>query len=83
MTLVAQELAKYQLDLMGVQEVRLDGNGISPIGVIPRQTEQFLTFMSPIFMKLFTGILQTKIYIQLIFLSFQSIILVVKKYLNL
>ena len=31
-TLVAQELAKYWLDLFGVQEVRLDGNGISPIG---------------------------------------------------
>ena len=32
MTLVAQELAKYRLDLVGVQEVRLDGNDISPIG---------------------------------------------------
>ena len=32
MTLVAQELAKYGLDLVGVQEVRLDGNGVSPIG---------------------------------------------------
>ena len=31
MTLVAQELVKYRLDLVGVQEVRLDGNGISPI----------------------------------------------------
>ena len=31
-TLVAQELGKYRLDLVGVQEVRLDGNGISPIG---------------------------------------------------
>ena len=33
-TLVARELAKYRLDLVGVQEVRLDGNGrpISPIG---------------------------------------------------
>ena len=30
-TLVAQELAKYRLYLVGVQEVRLDGNGISPI----------------------------------------------------
>ena len=30
--LVAPELAKYRLDLVGVQEVRLDGNGISPIG---------------------------------------------------
>ena len=30
--LVAQELAKYRIDLVGVQEVRLDGNGISPIG---------------------------------------------------
>ena len=29
-TLVAQELAKYRLDLVGVQVVRLDGNGISP-----------------------------------------------------
>ena len=26
-TLVAQELAIYRLDLVGVQEVRLDGNG--------------------------------------------------------
>ena len=26
-TLVAQELAKYRFDLMGVQEVRLHGNG--------------------------------------------------------
>ena len=31
-TLVARDLAKYRLDLVGVQEVRLDGNGISPIG---------------------------------------------------
>ena len=31
-TLVARELAEYRLDLVGVQEVRLDGNGISPIG---------------------------------------------------
>ena len=31
-TLVARKLAKYRLDLVGVQEVRLDGNGISPIG---------------------------------------------------
>ena len=31
-TLVARELAKYRLDLVGVQEVRLDGNGIAPIG---------------------------------------------------
>ena len=31
-TLVARELAKYRIDLVGVQEVRLDGNGISPIG---------------------------------------------------
>ena len=31
-TLVARELAKCRLDLVGVQEVRLDGNGISPIG---------------------------------------------------
>ena len=31
-TLAAQELAKYRLDLVGAQEVRLDGNGISPIG---------------------------------------------------
>ena len=31
-TLVSQELAKYRLHLVGVQEVRLDGNGISPIG---------------------------------------------------
>ena len=30
MTLVAQELAKYRLDLVGVQEIRLDRNGISP-----------------------------------------------------
>ena len=30
-TLVAQELAKYRLDLVALQEVRLDGNGISPI----------------------------------------------------
>ena len=30
--LVTQELAKYRLDLVGVQEVRLDRNGISPIG---------------------------------------------------
>ena len=29
--LVARELAKYRLDLVGVQEVRLDGNSISPI----------------------------------------------------
>ena len=36
--------------------------------------------MSPIFMKLFTGILQTKIHIQLISLTSQSNILVVKKY---
>ena len=33
-TLVAQELAKYRLDLVGVQDVRLDGNGISPKGDI-------------------------------------------------
>ena len=32
-TLVAWELTKYRLDLVGVQEVRIDGNGISPIGV--------------------------------------------------
>ena len=32
MILVARELAKYRLDLVGVQEIRLDGNGISPIG---------------------------------------------------
>ena len=32
MTLVARELAKHRLDLVRVQEVRLDGNGISPIG---------------------------------------------------
>ena len=31
-TLVAQELSKYRLDLVGVQEVKLHGNGISPIG---------------------------------------------------
>ena len=31
-SLGARELAKYRLDLVGVQEVRLDGNGISPIG---------------------------------------------------
>ena len=31
-TLVARELAKYRLDLVGVRKVRLDGNGISPIG---------------------------------------------------
>ena len=31
-TLVAHELTKYRLDLVRVQEVRLDGNGISPIG---------------------------------------------------
>ena len=31
-TLVARELAKYRLDLVGVQEVRLDGNSIIPIG---------------------------------------------------
>ena len=31
-TLVARELAKYRLDLVGVQEVRLDENGISSIG---------------------------------------------------
>ena len=30
--LVAQELAKCRLDLVGVQEARLDENGISPIG---------------------------------------------------
>ena len=30
--LVARELAKYRLDLVGVQEVTLDGNGISQIG---------------------------------------------------
>ena len=30
-TLVVQELAKYRLELLGVQEVRLGGNGISPI----------------------------------------------------
>ena len=30
-SLVAQELAKYRLDLVGVQEVKLDGNGISSI----------------------------------------------------
>ena len=29
---VAKELVKYRLDLVGVQEVRLDENGISPIG---------------------------------------------------
>ena len=32
MTLVARELAKYRLDLVGVQNVSLDGYGISPIG---------------------------------------------------
>ena len=53
------------------------------IWVIPRQTEQFLTFMSPIFMKLFTGILQTEIHLQLFFFFFfQSIILIVNKYPN-
>ena len=31
-TLVAHQLAKYRLDLVGVQEVRLDVNGISSIG---------------------------------------------------
>ena len=31
-TLVAREVAKYRLDLVGVPEVRLDGKGISPIG---------------------------------------------------
>ena len=31
-TLVVRELANYRLDLVGVQEVRLDGNCISPIG---------------------------------------------------
>ena len=31
-TLVARELAKYRLDLVGVENVRLDGYGISPIG---------------------------------------------------
>ena len=31
-TLVARELAKYRLDLVAVQEVKLDGHGISPIG---------------------------------------------------
>ena len=30
-TLVAQEVAKCTLDLVGIQDVRLDGNGISPI----------------------------------------------------
>ena len=30
--LVARELDKYRLDLIGVQEVRLYGNGISPVG---------------------------------------------------
>ena len=33
MSLVAQDLLKYQLDLVGVQEVRLDENGISSVGV--------------------------------------------------
>ena len=31
-TFVARELAKYRIELVGVQEVRIDGNGISPIG---------------------------------------------------
>ena len=31
-TLVAKELARYRMDLVGVQEVRLDGSGISQIG---------------------------------------------------
>ena len=31
-TLVAKELARYRIDFVGVQEVRLDGNGISQIG---------------------------------------------------
>ena len=31
-TLEVQELTKYRLDLLGAQEHRLDGNGISPIG---------------------------------------------------
>ena len=31
-TLVAREVPKYRLNIVGVQEVRLDGNGISPIG---------------------------------------------------
>ena len=31
-TLVAQELAKYRLGLVGEQKVRLHGNGISPTG---------------------------------------------------
>ena len=31
-TSVAQELANYKLYLVGVGEVRLDGNGVSPIG---------------------------------------------------
>ena len=30
--LVVEEIAKYRRDLVGVHEVRLDGNGISPIG---------------------------------------------------
>ncbi|KAJ4443166.1 hypothetical protein ANN_04816 [Periplaneta americana] len=31
-TLVAKELARYRIDFVGVQEVRLDGNGLSQIG---------------------------------------------------
>ena len=31
-TSVAKELARYRMDIVGVQEVRLDGNGISQIG---------------------------------------------------
>ena len=31
-TLVARELAKYRLNLVGIQEVRLDGNCISSMG---------------------------------------------------
>jgi exonuclease III len=29
---VAEEISKYKLDLVGVQEVRLDGGGAEPVG---------------------------------------------------
>jgi hypothetical protein len=42
---VAEEISKYKLDLVGVQEVRWGGNGTEPAGDYTIILSHYLTFM--------------------------------------
>jgi hypothetical protein len=43
---VSRELARYKLDLVGVQEVRWEGDGTEPAGEYTFSTERGMRIMS-------------------------------------